>query len=114
MFYDYVMKPDDYLRENFNYRDPETVNRELARLSLWKKFLFWWRLQVSVGRRQPEGFLKPMEFFLFFCKECGPVLAYPQGYERQIDCEDCRTEEMDTLPQTMSVLGLSRDVNRRD
>lgn len=42
--------------EKYDYRDQKTVDAELKRLSWWKRFLLWWRGQVSIGNRQPEGF----------------------------------------------------------
>ena len=66
--------------EDFDYRDQKTVDEELKRLSWWKKRLYRWRGQVSVGCHTPANFSAPMKFFLFQCEHCGPILTYPKGY----------------------------------
>ncbi len=75
-------------RKHFN------AEEELARLSLVKKLLFLFRDHVSIGERQPEGFSRPVTFYLYRCEKCGPIVTYPQGHEGRIRCSDCWLEEI--------------------
>ena len=88
---------------DFDHHGQLAADEEFRRLLWWEQLLFRWRGQVSIGERQPEGFSGPMEFFLIKCEKCGPVLAYPHGYEERIDCEKCRLEWLREHQKTRSV-----------
>lgn len=80
--------------EHFDYRAQKTVDAELKRLSWWGKFFLNWRGQVSIGKRQPDGFRLPVKFFLYHCDFCGLVLTYPRGFEEMIDCVGCILKQL--------------------